>query len=175
VLVELSSPAALVAAAIFVFAAAAKLSSRATTRAAVSGFGLPTFVAPALAPIELVTASLLLWKPRVGGVFAALLLLAFTGVVVQALRRGVAVRCGCFGGTDKRPAGSDTVVRNGLLLVLVLIPTLGVTSLRRPTLPACLTLGSLCVTALMVVALVRVRNDLGTLFGQALPAHGDHP
>jgi hypothetical protein len=160
----------------FIFAAAAKLRSRASTRAAVAGFELPTLIAPLLAPVELVTALLLLLKPQVGGSIAAFLLVAFTAVVVRALRRGVAVRCGCFGGTDQRPVGPDTVARNVMLLAFVLIPTLGGGPLRRPTLPALLTLGALGAIALMLVALVRVRSELGTLFGQSLsvtPKHGD--
>jgi hypothetical protein len=172
VLAELTSPAALIAAAIFVLAAAAKMRSRASTRAAVTGFGLPTLIAPLLAPVELIAALLLLAKPRVGGAIAALLLAAFTFVVTGALRRGVAVRCGCFGGTDQRPVGPDTVARNLLLLALVLIPTFSGASLAKPTLPAFLTLGLFCTLGLLVVALVRIRSDLGTLFGQSVPPQG---
>jgi hypothetical protein len=172
VLAQLSSPAALVAAAIFGFAAAAKLRSRASTRAAVMGFGLPTLIAPLLAPVELVTAVLLLVKPQVGGAVAALLLFAFTVVVGRALRRGVAVRCGCFGGTDQRPVGLDTVARNVLLFALVLIPAIGGKSLHKPTLPAILSLGTMAAVSFLIVALVRVRSELGTLFGQSVPTRG---
>jgi hypothetical protein len=174
VLAELSSPAALVAAAIFVFAAVAKLRSPASTRSAVAGFGLPTLIAPLLAPIEFVTAGLLLVAPKFGGAIAALLLTAFTVVVIRALQRGVAVRCGCFGGTDQRPVGPDTVARNSFLLLLTVASFLGAPSLHAPTLPAALTIGAGSAAALLVVALVRVRSELGTLFGQSLANPRSH-
>jgi hypothetical protein len=172
VLSELSSPAALGAAAMFLYAAVAKLRSPSSTRAAVAGFGLPAPIATLLAPLELVTALLLLAAPRVGGALAATLLVSFTAVVLAALRRGAAVRCGCFGGTDQRPVGPDTVARNGFLIALVVICLLGSSRLRAPSLPAVLTLGAYGAVALMSVALVRVRSEIGTLFGQSIPARG---
>jgi hypothetical protein len=174
VLVELSSPAALVAAAIFVFAAVAKLRSPASTRSAVGGFGLPTLIAPILAPVEFVTALLLMVVPKIGGAVAAILLTAFTVVVIRALRKGLAVRCGCFGGTDQRPVGPDTVARNLFLLLLAVASFLGAPSLQGPTLPAILTVGAGGAAALLVIALVRVRSELGTLFGQSLSTPGSH-
>jgi hypothetical protein len=66
------------------------------------------------------------------------------------------------------------VTRNGFLLALVALCVSGTSTLQAPTLPAILTLGAFSAIALLCVALVRVRTELGTLFGQSLPAHRGH-
>ena len=172
-LTELASPAALFAAAIFLIAASAKLQSRSSTRSAVEGFGLPTVVAFLLAPVELITAFALLLRPRVGASIAIVLLTMFTTVVVRTLRRGISVRCGCFGGSDQRPVGVETIIRNVFLLALVLIPLSTPGTIMRPTLPATLVIGTGTVSAMLVIAIVQLSRDVGTVFGQRLSSVGE--
>lgn len=168
-LTELASPAALVVAAIFLIAAAAKLRSPGSTRRAVAAFGLPPFVASLLGPVEVMTAAALLFFPRVGAVLAVMALVSFTTIVVRSIRRGLSVRCGCFGASDDRPVGIDTVVRNLLLLVLT-GPALAITRVERPTLPAMIVVGAGTISAMIAIALVRLGQDVGTIFVQRLPA-----
>lgn len=172
-LTELASPAALLAAAIFLVAASAKLRSRSSTRAAVAAFGLPTVVSVVLAPVEIATGLAILVTPRIGAVLAAGLLVLFSIVVIRSLRRGVAVRCGCFGGTDQRRVGIDTMIRNLFLLVLTIVAGTASGTLSKPTLPAMVAVGSGAIAATLIVALVRLGDDVGSVFGQRLDGLGD--
>ncbi len=121
-------------AAVLAVSGAAKLLDRAGTREAVAGFGVPTgLVAPVaavLAPAELVTALLLVLPPTrsAGLVLAALLLLAFTVVVVLALRAGRRPECHCFGRIGGADVSGRTVVRNLVLLAVAAVGIAGVSA-----------------------------------------------
>src|SRR4051794_17130224 len=91
-------------AAVFVVSAVAKLRDRAGARQAVSDFGVPHAVAPAVAAglpfLELLCAVLLLLADpgaTVGAIGAGLLLLAFTIGIVVNLMQGRRPDCHCFG------------------------------------------------------------------------------
>jgi hypothetical protein len=94
---------------------------RATVALLGERFGRP--VARALPFVELTVAVLLLvWWSAVPGVIAAVLLLAFTAVVVRAELRHLP--CPCFGAApDARPAGPAAVVRNAALLACAVLAT----------------------------------------------------
>jgi hypothetical protein len=65
---------------------------------------------------ELGVAALLVVLPLAGAIAALALLVVFTGVFAGELAAGSRFSCGCFGGTESRPAGPVTLLRNVLLL-----------------------------------------------------------
>jgi uncharacterized membrane protein YphA (DoxX/SURF4 family) len=89
-------------------------------------FGAPAWAVPALPWVELGLGAALV--VQLGGrwpaVAAALLLAAFTVVVVRRVAVGDTVPCACFGVRADRPVGWATVARNGLLLVLAVVGAL---------------------------------------------------
>ncbi len=112
---------------VFALAGAAKLADLEGSRAAVLGFGVPERLARVtgtLLPIaELTIAGLLLFggTARAGAVGAFLLLLAFCAGIANAMRRGEAPDCHCFGQIHSEPAGPRTLARNGALAGLAAI------------------------------------------------------
>lgn len=108
-------------AAVFLVAAVAKLADMPGSRAALEGFKVPASLVPvaalALPAAEIAAAALLVIAPtaRVGAALAFLLLLVFVGGISAALRRGSHPDCHCFGQLHSRPAGTETITRNGVL------------------------------------------------------------
>src|SRR5919199_3912640 len=97
--------AALVLAAVFVAAAAAKIARPTATARAFATLRVPrpAAVARLVPAAELAVAVLLVAVPRVGGGTALLLLAAFTAFLVRALRSGVRAPCRGFGGVREGP------------------------------------------------------------------------
>ncbi len=116
---------ALVLAAVFVAAAAAKIARPPATVKAFATLGVPApeTIARAVPAAELVVAVLLVAVPRAGGVAALVLLVAFTAVLVRALRAGVRTPCRCFGGVREDPISRADVVRNAMLAALAITAT----------------------------------------------------
>jgi hypothetical protein len=83
--------------------------------------GVSWIVAALVGPAELAAAGLLAFAPTsgAGGLLAAVLLLAFTAVVVRVLVAGRAVRCRCFG-SGGTVFGPRHVGRNLLLAAAAL-------------------------------------------------------
>lgn len=112
---------------VFAVAGLAKLADRAGSRVALEGFGVPGRIArpgAVILPIaELATAALLVPSStaRIGAVLASVLLVGFGAGIGRALARGQAPDCHCFGQLHSRPAGSETLARNGALLVVGLL------------------------------------------------------
>jgi peroxiredoxin len=121
--------ARVVLAAVFATAAVAKLRDRQGTFRALIGFGVPDRALRAgviLLPLaELATAVALLPKPTAqwGGLAALVLLLGFTGGIVNAMIRGRAPDCNCFGQLHSEPVGWRTLLRNGALAVPAVLVT----------------------------------------------------
>ena len=67
---------------------------------------------------ELVTAALLVAVPSVGGPAALFLLVAFTVVLSNVIRRGAHVTCACFGAASSHPVSVVDIARNLGLMVL---------------------------------------------------------
>lgn len=113
-------------AAVFVIAAMAKLLDLPGSRRALEGFGIPRrLVSPgaiALPLTELTAAGLLVpvSTARAGAILAVVLLAAFVGGIVAALRRGATPECHCFGQLHSRPAGGATITRNAALAAIAL-------------------------------------------------------
>jgi hypothetical protein len=130
-----------------VFAAAAlgKLGSRRAWtgfRQSVRGLGLvpdraTRAVAAAVVGGEVATVALLVFSATVPAALAlaAALLAAFTASILVTLRRGVRAPCRCFGSASL-PLSRRHVVRNGLLLVVVLLGAVSLASTRGPAHPA---------------------------------------
>ncbi len=116
--------ARLVLAAVFVVAGLAKLMDLPGSRQAMSGFGVPSFLAGPfglLLPLaELATAVLLIPLASAwwGGLAALTLLLLFIAGIGVTMARGQAPDCHCFGQLHSEPVGWSTVVRNTVLAVI---------------------------------------------------------
>jgi hypothetical protein len=124
--VELALAARIVLAAALAFAAIVKLRNQSDVRAQMAElFGSRAASAAALVVpvVELVLAvALVAWWSPVPGVVAAIVLVAFTVVVVRA--QVWRVPCPCFGGSaNARPAGPAAVVRNGVLIAEAVLAT----------------------------------------------------
>src|SRR3954452_8257734 len=111
---------------VFATAGIGKLFDLEGSRAAMRDFGLSRRLASAagvvLPVVELAAAVLLILHPTVtaGAVLTLVLLLAFIGGIANALRRGVAPDCHCFGQIHSEPAGPSTLIRNGVLAALAI-------------------------------------------------------
>jgi peroxiredoxin/uncharacterized membrane protein YphA (DoxX/SURF4 family) len=111
-------------AAVFLVAGVAKLADSAGSREAVAGFGVPerlAGIAGRLLPLaELCVAVALVptASARFGAIGAAVLLLTFIAAIGNALARGRAPDCHCFGQVHSAPAGRGTLMRNGVLLAV---------------------------------------------------------
>jgi uncharacterized membrane protein YphA (DoxX/SURF4 family) len=116
--------ARLVLAGVLAVAAVAKIRDAGATRRAITDFGGPSALAPALSVLvpllELSIAVLLLPVATAAwAAVAALVLLAlFTAAIAVNLSRGRAPSCNCFGAFSRRPVGPQTLVRNGVLMAL---------------------------------------------------------
>jgi hypothetical protein len=120
----IAAAARIILAAVLVFAAVSKLRAREETRRRTVALMGPRgeIVAAILPWVEIAIAvALLVWWSAIPGVVAALLLLAFTAVVVNAQLRHLP--CPCFGGASEREAGPRQVVRNGVLIALAILAT----------------------------------------------------
>jgi hypothetical protein len=116
----IGSAAAVVLAAVFLWAAAGKLARADAAVGALRALGLPAarWLARAVPAAELVLAAVLLAAPRAGGAGALVLLAAFSAVLLRAVRAGVIAPCACFGTAAADPVSSVELVRNALLGVL---------------------------------------------------------
>ena len=118
--------ARLLLAAVFALAAATKLRDPAATVRAIVGLGAsPRLAGPGkwfLPAAELAVAVALMVTPLAvaGAVAACVLLLVFTGAILNALRLSRRPDCGCFGSLTSKPVSIRTAGRNGLLAAIAL-------------------------------------------------------
>ena len=110
-------------AAVFAFAAGAKLADRAATAEGFRALHLrhADRLAVAVPTLELLTAVLLIAAPRGGAIIALVLLLGFSGLLALRLRAGSTAPCRCFGNTRTRPIAWTDLLRNGVLAVLAVL------------------------------------------------------
>lgn len=119
--------AQLVLAAVFATAGVGKLLDLPGSRKAVAEFGVPAGIASplgtALPLAELATAVALIFVPtaRWGAVAALLLLTAFIAGIANAMRKGQAPDCNCFGQIHSAPAGGKTLARNAVLAAIAIV------------------------------------------------------
>ena len=146
-------------------AAVAKWRDRPTTARAFRDLGLPApkrWVGPVAAG-EVVLALLLVVRPAIGGIAAVVVLIAFSLVLAAAIRRGEQVVCGCFGAANDRPVSVVDLVRNAALVALAVLAAAG-SGLARPTLPGLVTVTSLAVAVALVLQLLHIRSQIGSVF-----------
>jgi len=112
--------------ALFLWAAAAKLPDMSAFAQDVANYRivpavLVPWVAAAVVGIEFLAGVALMSgaMARPAALVAAFLLVAFIGFLVQALLRGIDLRCGCFGGNE--PATWWTVARDAVMLAAALV------------------------------------------------------
>ena len=126
-------------AALFLFAAGAKLFTLSDFAANLSNLVEARWVWPVAAAViasELLAAALLLLPrtSRVGAGFAALLLMGFAGYALYYVYvlHGEPLECGCFGRLIASQLGVSTALRNLALLVPCALVLYGLPRLRRP-------------------------------------------
>lgn len=114
-----ASAAAIAVALVFAWSAVAKLATRARTVESFTELGLvaPSALVPLVVVAELAAAALLVLVPVVGAMVGVFLLVAFSVVLLRALRTGLVVSCACFGATSDRAVSPLDLARNlGLLI-----------------------------------------------------------
>jgi thiol-disulfide isomerase/thioredoxin/uncharacterized membrane protein YphA (DoxX/SURF4 family) len=119
--------ARLVLAGVFVVAAVGKLLDLPSSRRSLIGFGVPEPLANVLGTVlpfaELAVAIALIPEPSAqwGALGALVLLLAFAAGIGNALRKGEAPDCNCFGAIHSEPASAKMLVRNLVLAAVALV------------------------------------------------------
>jgi peroxiredoxin len=113
-------------AAVFLVAGVAKLLDLNGSRRAVLDFGVAApaarVIGTALPIAEIATAVALLFVPTAqwAGLAAVLLLGGFIGGISNAMRKGQAPDCNCFGQLHSAPAGKETLARNVVLAAVAI-------------------------------------------------------
>jgi uncharacterized membrane protein YphA (DoxX/SURF4 family) len=160
---------ALLLAGVLAWAAVGKLRDPAGTREGFDRLGLPApgALARAVPVAELAVAGLLVVAPPWGGTAAFVLLAGFTAYLVDLVRSGRSVPCGCFGSSGQRPVSAVELVRNGLLLLgAAVVVSSGDTLVIE--LAAVIAVSAAAATAAVVLALVAVKVDVGTVWSVRL-------
>jgi uncharacterized membrane protein YphA (DoxX/SURF4 family) len=180
--------AALATSAVFAVAAVTKLAAPARTTREFADLGLPApaLLARLVPAVELAIAVALVLRPAIGAVAATAALLAFTGVLVAALRSGRSVSCGCLGALSDGPISNATIARNaGLVVVAVLAgtaPDPGGLLPALPSLEVALSAGSAVTVAAVAAQLALLRHRIGRIWSVELAGEagrsgpsGPHP
>ena len=156
--------------AVLVTAAVTKLRSPVATRAATKDLGAAPWLAPLVAPTELVTAALLLVRPPLGALCAIAVLMTFSVMLVRVLRSGRTVRCGCFGAATSAPVNAATLLRNGALVLVSVLAgfaaPVGQVSFDNLLASVCVAIG-IVSTGLVLLALADARRITGAVFPSA--------
>jgi peroxiredoxin len=112
---------------VFLVAAVGKLLDLPGSRASLVGFGVPeraaAFLGTLLPFAELAVAIALVFRPTAqwGAIAALALLLAFIAGIANAMRKGEAPDCNCFGAIHSEPAGKSTLARNIVLAAVAVV------------------------------------------------------
>jgi hypothetical protein len=170
---ELAQAAALVLAAVFAWAAVAKIVARPATVSSFRGLGLPAPASLAVAvPVaELGLAVGLVLAPAPASLAALLVLLAFSVVIGRAVAGGSTVGCACLGGgAEDRPVSVLELVRNGGLGALAIVATgAGAGSALWPSLPAAVLVTVMVALSRVGLAAAELRQAGGHLLSTPLP------
>lgn len=173
-LLALAPLAALVGAGVFLAAAATKLIAPARTGREFAGLGLPApAVLARLVPLaELAIAAALLTSPIAGSIAATTALLAFTAVLLAALRSGRPVSCGCLGALSDRPISGATIGRNLALIATVLLaasaPDPAGLRIALPGLAVVLVAGSTALLVVLATQVALLHQQLGRIWSVEL-------
>jgi uncharacterized membrane protein YphA (DoxX/SURF4 family) len=173
---DLAGASALVLAAVFVWAAAAKATDRSATTASFRGLGLPVpSTLSVLVPIiETAVAVGLVAAPASAAWAAVILLVAFSVVVARAVASGVDVSCACFGSGPGAESGRAVsvveLVRNAGLAGLGIVATGAAAGIARwPGLPALVIVTVTVALSRVGFAIVDLRRIGGHVLATPLP------
>ncbi len=120
--------------------------------------GVTSFAIPVM-EVAVGCTLILGFAQRAAAMMAAVLLLAFSAVLVGALLRGVSASCGCFGQVGRGKVTGATVARNMILFVLAVAVATLPEMLAAPPLAA-LSLGiTVALGILLGVQYLAVRAD----------------
>jgi uncharacterized membrane protein len=105
---------------VLVVAGVSKLARPRQWRAEAVGMGVSARVVGVTPWVELAVGALLVAQVQRGAAAwaAAVLLAAFTALIVVRLRQGLHPPCACFGALSSRPVGAGHLARNALLIAL---------------------------------------------------------
>ncbi|MEM9132855.1 MAG: MauE/DoxX family redox-associated membrane protein [Actinomycetota bacterium] len=162
-----SSVAAAVVALVFAVAAVAKIRRPVTDELRRLGLPAPGLLAAALPAAELAVVALIALSPRLGSAAAMVMLALFTRVLIRAVVEGHDLSCGCFGSADSRPVTWATVARNGVLLTLATLGTVGV-GWTTPDPAALAVVAGVAVIGALAVQLFDLRLSMGRLWSVQL-------
>jgi len=161
----LASAAAILLAGLFAVAAVAKTVRHAATVESFRSLGLvgPEALGWLVPAGELFTAGLLIVVPVAGAGASVLLLVAFSVVLVRALRSGLAVDCACFGAIADGQISPLDVVRNVGLIALAHLALFA----PSPVVVEAVALGFVAVVMLIAAFTLRsARGRLASLAGE---------
>jgi uncharacterized membrane protein YphA (DoxX/SURF4 family) len=125
-MIPVAAVASVVVGIVFVVAGASKLANSEVWRAQAAGLGVPARMAAPVPVVEVVLGAVLITqiaRDYVASV-AALILVAFTSLILVRLTQGERPPCACFGGWSATPLGAWHVVRNAALIVLAMTAAL---------------------------------------------------
>lgn len=168
---DLAAASALVLAAVFAWAAVAKVRHRVATVASFRGLRLPApgALATVVPVVEGALAVGLVVAPASSGFAALALVLAFSVVIGRAVAAGATVGCACFGGADDRPVSVVELVRNGALGALAVIASgAGAGPALWPSLPAVVIVTVLVALGRVALAAAQLRQDGGHVLATPL-------
>ncbi len=119
--------ASIVLGAVFVVSGVTKIAAPSQWRAQSADLGVPGALATVLPFLELAVGALLVAQlaRTLAATVAAVLLVAFTVLLVVRLSQGRRPPCACFGALTTKPIGWGNVVRNAIFLVLAVVVALG--------------------------------------------------
>ncbi len=162
---EVAYLSAVVLAGVLAWAGLAKARSVHSTQASFEALGLmaPAALARIVPGVELAVAVGLVVAPAWAAPFALGLLVAFSVVLIRALRADTPVSCGCFGATATAPVSSIALVRNGLL-ALAAVVAMTATGPVRPSLDAVVAVSVAVLVAVVGLALGELGRTTGGLF-----------
>jgi uncharacterized membrane protein YphA (DoxX/SURF4 family) len=119
--------ASLVLGAVFVVSGVTKISAPTQWRAQSADLGVPGPIATVVPFVELGVGALLVAQlaRSFAAMVAAVLLVAFTALLVVRLSQGRRPPCACFGAFSTKPIGWSNVVRNLVFLALAGVVVFG--------------------------------------------------
>ena len=125
-MIPVAAVAAVAVGAVFVAAGWSKLARRDVWIQQADGLRVPAWVARGVPVAEVVLGALLVSQiaRSVVGSVAALVLVAFTSLILVRLTEGERPPCACFGGWSATPLGAWHVARNAALIVLAMVAAL---------------------------------------------------
>jgi uncharacterized membrane protein YphA (DoxX/SURF4 family) len=119
--------ASLLLGAVFVVSGVAKVAAPNQWRAQSGELGVPGLIATALPFVELAVGAMLIAQlaRSIAAIVAAVMLVAFTVLLVVRLAQGRRPPCACFGALTTKPIGWSNVVRNIVFLALAGVVVVG--------------------------------------------------